>query len=50
MRFLPIEVPFHSSYLNGCTKLVLDELDNDPLWAPTDLKVPVFNTEDGILF
>jgi fatty acid synthase subunit beta len=48
MRFLPINVPFHSKYLEGAsTKLVEQDLGGDDLWNVKDLTMPIYNTEDG---
>lgn len=47
VRFLAVGVPYHSDYLKGATDKVLSDLGSDELWSPADLKVPVFNTEDG---
>jgi fatty acid synthase subunit alpha len=48
-RFLVVGVPYHSEYLNGVTdKLVTEDFGGEELWAVGDLKIPVFNTEDGV--
>ena len=51
IRFLIIGVPYHSEYLNGVTDLVAKEdLNNEELWEARDLKIPVYNTENGNSF
>lgn len=49
MRFLPVGVPYHSSYLEGATQKVLeiDYKGNDDLWKSSDLTIAVHNTFDG---
>ena len=48
MRFLVVNVPFHSHYLQGATKkLVEEDFGGEELWTPQDLAIPVYNTEDG---
>ncbi|KAK7057294.1 acyl transferase/acyl hydrolase/lysophospholipase [Favolaschia claudopus] len=48
VRFLVVGVPYHSTYLSGATeKLIAEDLGGDELWKAEDLKIPVFNTEDG---
>ena len=49
VRFLVVGVPYHSEYLNGTTDQLLEDLEEE-LWQPRDLKIPVFNTEDGNYF
>ena len=44
-RFLPINVPFHSHYLEGATKALMEK--GAELFDPKDLSMPIFNTEDG---
>jgi fatty acid synthase subunit beta len=46
VRFLPVQAPFHSSYLNGCTAQVLEH-DVANLWTRDDLKLAVYHTETG---
>lgn len=47
-RFLPINSPFHSTYLEGATKaLVEKDLQGAEVWTASDLGIPIFNTEDG---
>lgn len=47
-RFLVVEVPYHSDYIAGATEKVVEEdLESEELWNPEDLKIPVYNTEDG---
>ncbi|KAK0450204.1 fatty acid synthase [Armillaria borealis] len=48
IRFLAVGVPYHSDYLKGATeKVLVEDLAGEELWTVEDLKVPVFNTEDG---
>lgn len=48
MRFLPINVPYHSAYLEGCTaRLVEQDFAGEELWTAKDLAMTVYNTEDG---
>ncbi|KAJ7745730.1 fatty acid synthase [Mycena metata] len=48
IRFLVVGVPYHSAYLAGSTeKLMEEDLGGEELWKAGDLKIPVFNTEDG---
>jgi fatty acid synthase subunit beta len=47
IRFLVVAVPYHSPYLRGVTDTVMEE-DLDELWEPSDLKIPVYNTETGM--
>ena len=50
MRFLVVNVPYHSNYLEGATKkLVEEDFGGEELWTPQDLAIPVYNTEDGKL-
>ncbi|KDN47732.1 hypothetical protein K437DRAFT_273590 [Tilletiaria anomala UBC 951] len=48
-RFLPISVPYHSSYLAGSTDLVLekDYAGGASLWEPAELSVSVLHTENA---
>lgn len=48
VRFLVVGVPYHSEYLSGVTeKLIAEDLEGEELWTAGDLKIPVYNTEDG---
>lgn len=47
VRFLVVEVPYHSDYLDGVTDIVADEDLQEELWVPSDLKIPVYHTETG---
>ncbi|PFH52946.1 hypothetical protein AMATHDRAFT_138867 [Amanita thiersii Skay4041] len=47
VRFLVVGVPYHSDYLQGVSDKVVSDLEGEELWQPEDLKIPVFNTEDG---
>ncbi|KAF5337910.1 hypothetical protein D9758_013124 [Tetrapyrgos nigripes] len=48
VRFLVVNVPYHSDYLRTATdKLLNEDLKGEELWKSSDLKIPVFNTEDG---
>lgn len=49
VRFLVVGVAYHSAYLSGTTDQLLEDLEEE-LWQPQDLKIPVFNTEDGNCF
>ena len=49
VRFLVVGVPYHSEYLQGATDSVVRDLGDEELWQTSDLKIPVFNTEDGKL-
>ncbi|TFK75163.1 fatty acid synthase [Pluteus cervinus] len=46
IRFLNVGVPYHSDYLVGVTDKVVEDLGEE-LWSSADLKIPVYNTEDG---
>lgn len=47
-RFLPINAPFHSTYLEGATKsLIENDLAGKDVWTPSELGIAIFNTEDG---
>lgn len=48
VRFLVVNVPYHSEYLEEATdKLCEEDLDGEELWTAAELGIPVFNTEDG---
>ncbi|KAH8100945.1 fatty acid synthase [Cristinia sonorae] len=48
VRFLVVNVPYHSDYLKGATEEMFeDDLENEELWTPQDLAIPVFHTENG---
>ncbi|KAF8199703.1 fatty acid synthase [Pholiota molesta] len=48
IRFLVVGVPYHSDYLASATeKLIEEDLEGEELWEAKDLKIPVYNTEDG---
>ena len=48
IRFLVVGVPYHSEYLAGATeKLIEEDLEGEELWRAKDIKIPVYNTEDG---
>ncbi|KAF8969171.1 fatty acid synthase [Flammula alnicola] len=48
IRFLVVGVPYHSQYLVDATeKLIEEDLEGEELWDAKDLKIPVYNTEDG---
>ncbi|KAF9532470.1 fatty acid synthase [Crepidotus variabilis] len=48
VRFLVVGAPYHSKYLDGATDTVVeDDLEEEELWNAKDLKIPVYNTEDG---
>lgn len=46
VRFLVVNAPFHSPYLEGVTQKVCEDLGEE-LWTSEDLGIPVYNTEDG---
>ncbi|KAF9167813.1 3-oxoacyl-[acyl-carrier-protein] synthase [Actinomortierella ambigua] len=47
-RFLPITAPFHSSYLDGVSALVADDVNRyDLAFDHTKMTMPVFSTESG---
>ena len=49
VRFLLVGVPYHSEYLDRVTDTVAKEDSKDEeLWEAKDLRIPVYNTEDGI--
>ena len=49
MRFLVVNVPYHSQYLKDATKKLMEEdFGGEELWTPQDLAIPVYNTEDGV--
>ena len=51
IRFLLVGVPYHSEYLEGVTDTVAEEdLEDEELWEAKDLKIPVYNTENGNTF
>jgi len=51
VRFLMVSVPFHSVYLSKATdKLLAEDLKGEELWKPEELRIPVFNTEDGTFY
>lgn len=48
MRFLVVNVPYHSDYLKTATDKVFNiDLEGKELWTPADLAIPVFHTGDG---
>ena len=48
MRFLPVNVPYHSPYLQGATeKLVQQDLDGQDLFSVKDISMAIYNTETG---
>ncbi|KAG8905251.1 3-oxoacyl-[acyl-carrier-protein] synthase [Tulasnella sp. 403] len=48
MRFLTVNVPYHSEYLKGATDKVFEsDLEGVELWSSTDLEVAVYHTESG---
>ncbi|KAG0363748.1 3-oxoacyl-[acyl-carrier-protein] synthase [Podila minutissima] len=47
-RFLPITAPFHSSYLDGVSTLVAEDITRyDLAFDHTKMTVPVFSTDSG---
>ncbi|KAG8840624.1 3-oxoacyl-[acyl-carrier-protein] synthase, partial [Serendipita sp. 411] len=48
VRFLTVNVPYHSEYLSGVTQKVFEnDLEGSELWEKEDLGIPVYHTEDG---
>lgn len=48
MRFLVVNVPYHSDYLLGVTDKVFEvDLKGEELWKVEDLDIPVYHTGDG---
>jgi hypothetical protein len=48
MRFLPINVPYHSHLLSGATEKAVAAISSDAsFWSPSSLTYAVYNTEDG---
>ncbi|WVQ99903.1 hypothetical protein IAU59_007046 [Kwoniella sp. CBS 9459] len=48
IRFLPVNVPYHSPYLTGQTeKLVQKDLNGEELWATSALPLAIYHTETG---
>ncbi|BGP17655.1 hypothetical protein JCM10213_004639 [Rhodosporidiobolus nylandii] len=48
MRFLPINVPYHSHLLQGATEKAVAATSSDAsFWEPSSLTFSVYNTEDG---
>lgn len=48
MRFLPINVPFHSHYLTRCVDLVMQDFRGSELWTKEEMGIAVYNTESGM--
>ncbi|KAF9438054.1 3-oxoacyl-[acyl-carrier-protein] synthase [Entomortierella beljakovae] len=47
-RFLPITAPFHSSYLDGVSAIVEQDIDTHGLkFDHTRMTIPVFSTDEG---
>ncbi|GAA5936216.1 hypothetical protein JCM1841_007037 [Sporobolomyces salmonicolor] len=49
MRFLPINVPYHSHLLQGATEKAVAAIGSSDasFWSPSALSCAVYNTEDG---
>ncbi|KAI0685962.1 fatty acid synthase [Cytidiella melzeri] len=47
VRFLVVNVPYHSSYLEGLADKIYGDMGGKELWTTADLTIPVYNTEDG---
>ena len=48
IRFVVVGVPYHSKYLARATEtLIKEDLEGEELWSAKDIKIPVYNTEDG---
>jgi fatty acid synthase subunit beta len=41
MRFLPINVPYHSAYLTGATQKLMEEDIGGELFSTSDLTMPI---------
>lgn len=51
IRFLVVNVPYHSVYLKDATEDTINEdLEGEELWSPEELAIPVFRTDTGRLF
>jgi len=49
MRFLPINVPYHSAYLTGASqKLVEQDLEGEEIFSPSEPSMAIYNTENGM--
>lgn len=47
-RFMPINVPYHSPYLQGATqKLMEEDLAGQELWQASEIKLKLYHTESG---
>lgn len=48
MRFLVVNVPYHSDYSKVATDKVFEiDLKRKELWMPQELAIPIFRTGDG---
>ncbi|EPQ52677.1 hypothetical protein GLOTRDRAFT_112049 [Gloeophyllum trabeum ATCC 11539] len=48
VRFLVVNVPYHSPYLTGVTeRMCSEDLAGEELWKGEELGIPVYHTEDG---
>ena len=48
VRFLLVDVPFHSPYLADAVDVLLNEdLKGEELWESDELQIPVYHTADG---
>lgn len=45
MRFLPVNVPYHSPYLKGAAEKLQEDIGD--IWSASDLSLPIYNTENG---
>ena len=42
-------MPYHSEYLAGATETLIEEdLEGEELWSAKGIKIPVYNTKDGV--
>lgn len=47
-RFMPINVPYHSPYLQGATeKLCQEDLQGEDLWQASEIQLELYDTETG---
>ncbi|THV07258.1 fatty acid synthase [Dendrothele bispora CBS 962.96] len=48
VRFLVVNAPYHSEYLRTATnKLLNEDLKGEELWKAAELRIPVYNTDNG---
>lgn len=49
VRFLVVATPYHSEFLRPATDKLLSDLQGEELWTTSELAIPVYHTEDGLL-